>query len=148
MSNSKTSRYNISNTTGVPTESEPDMSYNPLLQELHEDSKPTNSDDPILERTSDVYGWVRVFPPTATDKAEWAKLPWLLLTQKGPDAKPVEAELKAWAVMECFERPHFISSYHMFGNPDPAKVEAKEPEKWNIEIPDRKVEHKDFRFDD
>lgn len=106
--------------------------------------------EPIMERDSDMHGKVRLYPPSASPK-EWADYSWLLTTEKNPDdgtLRGVTERIKAKYAVECFERPHFIHEYHLFGTPDHEEV-PKEPEKkWNIEIPDRNIKHKDFKFDD
>lgn len=144
----KTIRYNIDNTNGVPTESETDMPNSTTFEDIGDNAQ-AHAAEPIMERQSDVHGTVRVYPPSAEPK-EWANHSWLLTTEKNAadgSLRGISERIKAKFVQECFDRPHFIHDYHRFGNPDP-EIVVKEEKKWNIEVPDRKVVHKDFTFDD
>lgn len=67
------------------------------------------SDDPILERKSDIVGHVSVFPPVAP-ASEWSTIPWRITTEKSASGgKGLDVLIPADKVMECFTRPHFIS---------------------------------------
>lgn len=112
------------------------------------DSTPIHATEPILERTSDLYGLVCVYPPTS-DPHMWASLSWLLTTSTDPDdGRGLNVLLKSKYVTECFERPHFINTYHQFGQPDPKYVPKKVEQRKETDIPDRTIKHKDFTFED
>jgi len=137
------SGYNIDNDTreeegAMPTDT---------LQELG-DNVQLHDAEPIMERKSDLFGMVRVYPPSA-DPKEWADHSWLLTTEHDEEKNPpgLSVRLKAKYVKECFERPYFINDFHRFGTDDHEQVKIME-EKWDIEIPDRNVKPKDFTFDD
>ena len=119
------------------------------LQDLGENIR-VHAQDPILERMSDMHGWVRVYPP-AVDPNEWADHSWLLTTDKNAQdgtVRGLSERIKAKYVQVCFERPHFIRECHKFGNPDCVEDVKPDPEAWEVEVPDRTVNHKDFTFDD
>ena len=68
-----------------------------------------------MERKSDIYGYIRVYPP-ATEPTTWASHSWLLTTEydEGKNPPGISVKLKAEAVIECYERPHFIFDKHKF----------------------------------
>lgn len=109
---SEPGRYNYSN------DSRPEDSDMPTksMQHLGDDGN-EHSSDPILERKSDSYGLVRVYPP-AVDPKEWADRSFLLTTEydEGKNPPGIAVKLKASAVFECFERPHFIDDRHKFSD--------------------------------
>jgi len=116
MANSKSEKIEYTkdkNTDGVPTGSDT-MSYNP--NEHKKDttkSAPLHASDPIMERRSDMHGWVRVFPPAA-DISEWPTLSWRLTTDKTFDSAGIDVSLKAEYIWDCYERPHFVDEKHKF----------------------------------
>lgn len=118
------------------------------LQDLGEDIR-IHATDAILERKSDLFGMVKIYPPVA-DPKEWAEHSWLLTTDTDAEGnKPgLNVRIKAKYVSEVLERPHFLNTWHKFGEADREPEPTKEHQKWDIEVPDRKVEEKDFTFDD
>lgn len=119
------------------------------LQDLGENIR-VHANEPILERESDIHGLVRIYPPSA-EPNEWADHSWLLTTEKDAtdgSLAGVSERIKAKYVRDVFERPHFLRECHRFGQPDCVEEVKPEPEKWDIEIPDRTIKHKDFKFDD
>jgi len=117
-----------------------------------ETKKALHSDDPILSMKSHIFGKVEIFPPNA-DPARWASLSFLVMSEhgnEGHDSMGLCEYIKAQYVHQVYERPYFIDSYMKFGNPDRIEPEvepAPEPPT-KIDIPDRTVEERDFRFDD
>lgn len=88
------------------------------LQDLGENIR-VHASDPILERKSDMHGWIRIYPPSS-DPAEWASHSWLLTTERDANDRSlngVSERIKAEAVLTCFARPHFINEGHKFINP-------------------------------
>lgn len=71
------------------------------------------SDDPILERKSDIMGHVSVFPPIAP-ASEWSTAPWRLTTERSADGAGLDVLISSDKVMECFVRPHFISPSFLY----------------------------------
>lgn len=102
-------RYNRGTTVGVPTERESNM-YEPL--DPH-NIKVEHAADPIMERKTDMYGLVKVYPP-AGDPSTWSEKSWKLVTEKAPDGKPLKEQLKASSVFDCFHRPYFIEDKDRF----------------------------------
>lgn len=84
------------------------------LQELGDNVR-DHASDPIMERKSDSYGWIRVYPPS-TDPNDWHKHSFLLTTEYDEKKNPpgMSVRLKSSAVTECYERPHFIQDRHKF----------------------------------
>jgi hypothetical protein len=119
------------------------------LQDLGENIE-VHAADFILERRSDMHGYVRVYPPAA-EPSEWANHSWLITTTRNAEDgsdRGLSERIKAKYVQVCYDRPHFIRGCHKFGQPDcPEEVKPEERD-WNIEVPDRKVEKKNFTFDD
>lgn len=104
--------YTISN----DTEKEEGMNTT-SLQELSDNAR-EHASEPILERKSDSYGLIRVYPPAAAP-SEWDKYSWLLTTEYDTSKNPpgISVRLKAQYVTECYERPHFILDKHKFVDP-------------------------------
>jgi hypothetical protein len=102
--------YNNSNDVGQsPDESESNMTK-PIDPST---IKVDHSLDPILERKTDMYGSIRVYPPSG-DPTGWADKSWKLMTDKTQDGRGLEVELRASSVYECFLRPHFIREVDKF----------------------------------
>lgn len=95
---------------------EGDMPTN-ALQDLSDNAR-RHASEPILERKSDLFGYIRVYPP-ATEPTTWASHSWLLTTEFDGTKNPpgMSVKLKAECVMECYERPHFVFDYHKFVEP-------------------------------
>lgn len=119
------------------------------LNDLGENIR-VHASDPILERRSDMHGWIRVYPPAA-EPSEWGNFSWLITTEKDKQdgtLRGLSERIKYKYVRVCFDRPHFIRDCHKWGNPDCAEEAKPEPETWSVDIPDRTVEKKNFTFDD
>jgi len=71
--------------------------------------------EPILVKSSHIYGEVKVYPPDA-DPSEWAVMSWLLTTEhdQHKEQPGLRKFLRADAVHACFERPHFIGKEDLF----------------------------------
>lgn len=87
------------------------------LQDLSDNAR-RHASEPILERKSDIFGYIRVYPP-ATEPSTWGTQSWLLTTEydEGKNPPGMAVKLKAEAVMECYERPHFVFDHHKFVEP-------------------------------
>ena len=118
------------------------------LQDLEENTR-LHAADPILEKKSDLFGWVKIYPPVAPS-SEWKDHSWLLTTEYDTTKNPpgLSVRIKAKYVGEVFERPHFIYVHHKFGEPDLSIEQVESPKPTKIEIPDRTVVQKDFTFED
>lgn len=101
--------YNKSTTVGVPTERESNM-YEPLDPHT---IKVEHAADHIMERKTDMYGVIKIYPPTG-DPATWGDKSWKLVTEKSPDGRGLKEELKASSVHDAFHRPYFIEDRDRF----------------------------------
>jgi hypothetical protein len=118
------------------------------LRTLDASIEALHSDDPIMSKKTDLFGEVLVYPPAA-DPKQWPLLSFLFVFTHGIEQGPAERHyIKAKYVHRAFERPHFINDYMRFGHHDIDEVEKPKEVRKEIEIPDRSIEHKDFRFDD
>jgi len=109
-----------------------------------------HSEDPILSRSTHIFGQVEVFPPNA-DPKEWPNLSFLFMSKhgrEGADSMGLCEYIKAKYVHKVYERPHFINNYMRFGEPDIEEYVPEPEESWKIDVPDRTIEKKDFKFDD
>lgn len=74
----------------------------------------SHSDDPILERKSDLYGEVKVFPPNVPS-SEWPTESFLLTTTKNCDNHAgLYVVLQAAHVWEAYQRPYLIRDEWLF----------------------------------
>lgn len=77
----------------------------------------THADEPILERRSDIHGWIKVYPP-ACDADEWGEHGWLLTTEylknKTNEGPGLHILVKPSEVMKCYEKPHFVTESDYF----------------------------------
>lgn len=104
--------YNKSNTVG---ESLDESESNMRDSFSNKVVKVTHATDPILERETHTYGFVKVYPP-AGDPTTWKDQSWKLVTEKSQDGAGLEVELRASSVYDCYMRPHFIREVDKFSN--------------------------------
>lgn len=64
--------------------------------------------EPFHSRHSDMFGQVTLWCPDG-EPDTWAKKPWIIQTEKGPDGG-IEAEVSSKYALDAFHRPHFIAS--------------------------------------
>jgi hypothetical protein len=72
--------------------------------------------EPIMERKTHIFGWVKVYPPNA-DPSEWSSLSWKLTTEHGSDktTSGLCEILRADTIFRAWDRPHFITDFMRFG---------------------------------
>lgn len=77
-------------------------------------NNPVYGREPILERTTHVFGLIELFPPRG-NPAEWHTLPWIITAEKGgEDGRPIKARVKAEYAHAAYERPAFITKSMLY----------------------------------